>query len=37
MSRDEFYAACRTPDVAVVIATGEVSHYANLLLTVGVL
>jgi L-fucose mutarotase len=36
LGRLEFYAACRTNDVAIVIATGEQRIYANLLLTVGV-
>jgi L-fucose mutarotase len=36
LGRREFYAACRTNDVAIVIATGEQRIYANLLLTVGV-
>lgn len=37
LGRLEFYEACRTNDVAIVIATGEQRIYANLLLTVGVL
>ena len=37
LGRLEFYEACRTSDVAIVIATGEQRIYANLLLTVGVL
>lgn len=37
LGRLEFYEACRTHDVAIVIATGEQRIYANLLLTVGVL
>jgi len=36
LGRHEFYAAARTQDVAVVIATGDLRHYANLLLTIGV-
>ena len=36
LGRNEFYEACRTPEVAIVIATGEQRVYANLLLTVGV-
>ena len=36
LGRFEFYEACRTNDVAIVIATGEQRTYANLLLTVGV-
>jgi L-fucose mutarotase len=33
--RFDFYAACREPDLAVCIATGDDRLYANLLLTVG--
>jgi len=36
LGRHEFYEACRTPDLAIVIATGEQRVFANLLLTVGV-
>jgi L-fucose mutarotase len=36
LGRHEFYAAARTRDVAIVIATGDQRHYANLLLTIGV-
>jgi L-fucose mutarotase len=36
LGRFEFYEACRTNDVAIVIATGEQRVYANLLLTIGV-
>ena len=36
LGRFEFYEACRTADVAIVIATGEQRVYANILLTVGV-
>jgi len=36
LARHEFYAAARTRDVAIVIATGDQRHYANLLLTIGV-
>ena len=34
--RFEFYAAAREPDVAAVIASGDMRQYANLLLTLGV-
>jgi L-fucose mutarotase len=34
--RFEFYDAARSPAVAVVIASGDTRHYANLLLTIGV-
>jgi L-fucose mutarotase len=34
--RFEFYDAARSPGVAVVIASGDTRHYANLLLTIGV-
>lgn len=36
IERFAFYAAARDPDTAVVIATGEVEVYANLILRVGV-
>jgi len=36
LGRHEFYAAARTRDVAIVIATGDQRHYASLLLTIGV-
>jgi L-fucose mutarotase len=36
LGRREFYDAARTPDVALVIATGERRTYANVLLTLGV-
>jgi L-fucose mutarotase len=32
----EFYAAAQSPDVCLVIATGEQRQWANLLLTIGV-
>jgi L-fucose mutarotase len=35
LRRFEFYAACREPDLAVCVATGDDRLYANLLLTVG--
>jgi len=35
LERFEFYAACREPDLAVCVATGDDRLYANLLLTVG--
>lgn len=34
--RFSFYEAARSPDVALVVATGEQRVYANILLTVGV-
>jgi len=34
--RFSFYEAARSPDVALVIATGEQRVYANILLTIGV-
>ena len=34
--RQEFYAAARRLDVAIVVATGDQRAYANLLLTIGV-
>jgi L-fucose mutarotase len=37
LGRFEFYAACREPDLAVCVATGDDRLYANLLLTVGFL
>lgn len=36
LGRFEFYDACRSEDVAIVIATGEQRTFANVLLTVGV-
>lgn len=36
LGRFEFYDAARTPDTALVIATGEQRVYANILLTIGV-
>ena len=36
MERFAFYEACRSRDLAVLVATGEDRIYANLLLTVGV-
>ena len=35
LGRLEFYAACREPDLAVCVATGDGRLYANILLTVG--
>jgi len=35
LGRLEFYAACREPDLAVCVATGDDRLYANILLTVG--
>jgi L-fucose mutarotase len=37
LSRDGFYAAASSPDVAVAVATGERRIYANILLTIGVI
>jgi L-fucose mutarotase len=36
LGRQPFYDAASSPDVAVVVATGESRIYANLLLTIGV-
>ena len=36
LGRFEFYDATKSPDLALVIATGEQRVYANLLLTIGV-
>ena len=36
LGRFPFYDAARSPDVALVIATGERRVYANILLTIGV-
>ncbi|WP_418605716.1 RbsD/FucU domain-containing protein [Georgenia sp. SUBG003] len=36
LGRREFYDACRGPDLALVVATGDQRLYANLLLTLGV-
>lgn len=35
LARFDFYAACREPDLAVCVATGDNRLYANVLLTVG--
>ena len=35
--RQEFYEAAKSPDTALVIATGEQRRFANLLLTIGVI
>ena len=35
LSRLDFYATCREPDLAVCVATGDNRLYANVLLTVG--
>jgi L-fucose mutarotase len=35
LARHDFYGACRVPNVAVAIATGEERWYANILLTIG--
>jgi L-fucose mutarotase len=35
LGRLDFYAACREPDLAVCIATGDDRLYANVLLTLG--
>ncbi|MGL5850828.1 MAG: RbsD/FucU domain-containing protein [Phycicoccus sp.] len=37
LPRADFKQACLSPDLAVVVTTGEQRHYANLLLTVGAL
>lgn len=37
LGRHEFYAACREPDLAVCVATGDGRLYANILLTIGVI
>lgn len=36
LERWAFYAACREPEVCLVIATGERRPYSNFLLTIGV-
>lgn len=36
LGRFDFYDAARSPDMALVIATGEQRIYANILLTIGV-
>jgi L-fucose mutarotase len=35
--RFDFYAAASQPEVALVVATGEQRHWANIILTIGVL
>jgi L-fucose mutarotase len=37
LARQDFYATCRQPNVAVAVATGEERWYANILLTIGAL
>ena len=37
VQREPFRAAARSADCAVVIATGDTRHYANVLLTIGAL
>jgi L-fucose mutarotase len=34
--RFDFYDAARSPSVAVIVASGDIRQYANLLLTIGV-
>ena len=36
LSRPQFYAAARGPDLALAVATGDQRLYANILLTIGV-
>ena len=36
VKRMEFYSAARSADTCMVIATGEVRRFANILLTIGV-
>jgi L-fucose mutarotase len=36
LDRFDFYAAARTQDLTLLIATADEQHYANILLTVGV-
>lgn len=36
LERMAFYEACHSPDVCLLVATGERRPYANLLLTIGV-
>lgn len=36
LARQDFYVAARSDDTALVIATGEIKHFGNLLLTIGV-
>lgn len=36
LKRHQFYAACREPDITLLIATGETRPYSNVLLTIGV-
>jgi L-fucose mutarotase len=37
LGRHQFYAACREPDLAICVATGDSRLYTNLLLTIGVI
>lgn len=36
LGRFDFYDACRSPDLALLVATGDQRIYTNLLLTIGV-
>src|SRR5690625_486059 len=36
LGRFDFYEACRSPDLALLVATGDQRIYTNLLLTIGV-
>jgi L-fucose mutarotase len=35
LARQDFYAACRAPELALCVASGDVRLYANVLLTIG--
>lgn len=35
LTREDFYAAARANNTALVIATGEIEHFGNILITIG--
>lgn len=37
LEREDFYAACKAPEVVVAVATGDTRYFANVLLTIGAL
>lgn len=37
LERADFYAACKSPEVVVAVATGDTRYFANVLLTIGAL
>lgn len=37
LAREDFYAACKAPELVVAVATGDMRYFANVLLTIGAL